>query len=150
MLSRRRFLQPTPTATGVVAMPNFARADDSNCKPLAPAIAKLESLKDQAKPISVQERTERQEKARQLMRSNGLDAILVGPGTSLRYFTGIQWWGGERLFAMILTAKGKAFFVSPAFEQGRAEQLIANSPQAGSPAVRICQEDATPYALVRQ
>jgi len=150
MLSRRRFLQSTATATGVVAMPNFARADDSNCKPLAPAIAKLESLKDQAKPISVQERTERQEKARQLMRSNGLDAILVGPGTSLRYFTGIQWWGGERLFAMILTAKGKAFFVSPAFEQGRAEQLIANSPQAGSPDVRIWQEDASPYELVAQ
>lgn len=126
------------------------RADDSNSKPLPVAIAKLQSLKDQAKPISVQECTDRQEKARQLMRVKGVDAILLGPGTSLRYFTGIQWWGGERLFALVLTAKGKAFFVSPAFEQGRAEELIASTPQAGSPDVRIWEEDANPYELILQ
>jgi Xaa-Pro dipeptidase len=152
MFSRRRFLQSTTTAASVAALANLARADESSrdCKPLPPAIAKLQSLKDQAKPITVQERTERQEKARQLMHANSLDAILLGPGTSLGYFTGIQWWGGERLFAMVLTGKGKAFFVCPAFEQRRAEELIGNSPQGSSPDIRIWQEDESPYELVAQ
>ena len=37
-------------------------------------------------------------------------------GTSLVYFSGIQWGLSERLFAMILPVKGDAFYVSPAFE----------------------------------
>ena len=149
MLSRRRFLQSSAIA-GTAAIPTIATPESRDCKPLPLPIAKLQSLKDQAKPITVQERSDRQEKARQLMHANALDAILLGPGTSLRYFTGIQWWGGERLFAMVLTQNGKAFFVCPAFEQRRAEELIASSPQAGSPDVRIWQEDESPYDLVAQ
>jgi len=151
MLSRRRFLQST-AIVGTAALPTIASTKESSydSKPLPPPIARLQSLKTQAQPITVQERTERQEKARQLMHENGLNAILLGPGTSLRYFTGIRWWGGERLFAMVLTEKGRFFFVCPAFEQGRAEELIANSPQAGSPDIRIWQEDESPYELVAQ
>src|SRR5262249_37153747 len=92
-----------------------------------------------------EERTERQEKARGMMRANGRDAILLAPGTSLQYFTGIQWWAGERLFAMVLPAKGQAFFVCPAFEQGRAEEQIAKSPQKDRAEIRIWQEDESPY-----
>jgi Xaa-Pro dipeptidase len=150
MLSRRGFLQSTVTATGIAAIPDLAPPDDGKCNPLPVPIAKLQSLKDQVQPVSAGERRDRQEKARQLMRANGLDAILVSPGSSLRYFTGIQWWGSERLFAMILPAKGQAFFVSPAFEQGRAEQLIGSNLQAGSPDIRIWEEDENPYQLVAQ
>jgi Xaa-Pro dipeptidase len=71
-------------------------------------------------------------------------------GTSLNYFTGIRWWGGERLFAALVPAKGPAFFVCPAFEEGRAREQIANSPFADSPDVRVWQEDQSPYALVAQ
>jgi Xaa-Pro dipeptidase len=46
-------------------------------------------------------------------------------GTSLNYFTGIRWWGGERLFAMVLPARGAAFYVCPAFEEGRAREQLA-------------------------
>jgi Xaa-Pro dipeptidase len=108
-------------------------------------LAQLVSLKHEAKPISVDERAQRQERARQLMQSNGIDALLLMPGTSLRYFTGIQWWGGERMFAMLLPTKGKPFFICPAFEQARAVEQIAGSPQAGSAEVRIWQEDENPY-----
>ncbi len=83
-------------------------------------------MKDQAKPITLEERRERQEKARRLMESNRIDALLLMEGTSLNYFTGIRWWGGERLFAMVLPAKGAAFYVCPAFEEGRAREQIAN------------------------
>jgi len=151
MLSRRRFLQSTAIA-GTVVLSTTASAEESSrdCKSPPDAIANLQSLKEQAKPITIQERAARQEKARQLMRTNSMDAILLGPGTSLRYFTGVQWWGSERLFAMVLPAKGRPFFVCPAFERGRTEEQLANSPQAGTPDIRVWQEDESPYQRVAQ
>ncbi|MGD0793718.1 MAG: Xaa-Pro peptidase family protein [Terriglobales bacterium] len=152
MVSRRRFLQTGSLAAGVsVALPTLAQAAECD-KSLPPAIAALRTLRGEAKPITVEERAGRQEKARRLMRENNLSAILLAPGTSLAYFTGIRWEGGERLFAMVLPAKGEAFYVSPAFEEGRAREQIAKAPDGGKPSsdVRIWQEDESPYARVAQ
>jgi Xaa-Pro dipeptidase len=148
MLSRRRFLQSGSVAAGVsLALPALAHsvADD---KP--PAIAALHSRRNEAKPITIEERTQRQERARQLMRDNNLSAVFLSQGTSLAYFTGIHWQGGERLFAMVLPAKGDAFYVSPAFEEGRAREQIAQAPEGVKPDVRIWQEDESPYQRVAQ
>jgi Xaa-Pro dipeptidase len=117
---------------------------------LPESITSLKSMKEQAKPITGEERRDRQEKARRLMRANGIDGILLMEGTSLDYFTGIRWWGGERTFAMILPAKEKPFFVCPAFEQDRAAEQIAKSPQADDPDVRLWQEDDNPYQRIAQ
>ena len=84
----------------------------------------MKSRKSEATPITREERRERQARARQLMSENALDAILLMEGTSLRYFTGIRWWGGERTFALVLPAKGTAFYVCPAFEEGRAREQL--------------------------
>ena len=150
MLSRRRFLKTgSVVATASAVLPVLAGAAEDN-KPLPPAIAALRSLRAEAKPITVEERAERQEKARRLMRENNLSAILLTQGTSLVYFAGMQWWGGERLFAMVLPAKGEAFYVSPAFEEGRAREQIALAPNGKSPDVRVWQEDENPYARVAQ
>jgi Xaa-Pro dipeptidase len=151
MLSRRRFLQ-TGTITAGASLAAFTpslRAEDS-CAPLPPSIASLKSLKDLAKPVTIDERAARQEKARQLMTANHLDAILLMEGTSLNYFAGMQWWGGERLFAMVLPAKGRALCVCPAFEEGRARELLANSPEGKDADVRTWQEDQNPYQLLAQ
>src|SRR6202158_5879690 len=148
MVSRRRFLQTGSLAAGVsVALPTLAHAAEGD-KPLPPAIAALRTLRGEAKPITVEERATRQEKARRLMRENNLSAILLTPGTSLAYFTGIRWEGGERLFAMVLPAKGEAFYISPAFEEGRAREQIAQSPDGGKPDLRVWQEDESPYTRV--
>jgi Xaa-Pro dipeptidase len=150
MLSRRRFLQTTSLAAGATAaLPTFAQAAE-NDKSLPPAIAGLSTLRGEAKPITIEERTERQEKARRLMRENNLSAILLPQGTSLAYFTGIRWEGGERLFAMVLPAKGEAFYVAPAFEEGRAREQIAQAPDGSRPDLRVWQEDESPYARVAQ
>ncbi len=150
MLSRRRFLKTSSLAAGVsAAFPMLveARASDQT---LPPPIATLRTLREEAKPITVEERDARQGQARRLMRENNLSAILLGQGTSLTYFTGIRWQGGERLFAMVLPAKGKAFYVSPAFEEGRAREQIAEAPSGSNPDVRVWQEDESPYARVAQ
>jgi Xaa-Pro dipeptidase len=110
----------------------------------------LKSRKSEATPISRDERQERQARARKLMSENAIDAIVLMEGTSLRYFTGIRWWGGERLFALVLPAKGAAFYVCPAFEEGRAHEQIAGAPDGEHPDVRTWQEDESPYQRVAQ
>jgi Xaa-Pro dipeptidase len=149
MFSRRRFLQLGTVAAGA-SLAFGQESPERNCSPLPESIASLKPLKDQAKPITVAERRDRQDKARRLMRATGIDAILLMEGTSLDYFTGIRWWGGERTFAMVLPAKDKPFFVCPAFEQGRASEQIANSPQADDPDLRLWQEDDNPYQRIAQ
>jgi Xaa-Pro dipeptidase len=150
MISRRSFLQTSSVAAGVsVALPTLAHAAEGD-KSLPPAIAALHTLRGEAKPITVEERAARQEKARRLMVENNLSAILLASSTSLAYFTGIRWEGGERLFAMVLPAKGEAFYVSPAFEEGRAREQIAQSPDGSKPDLRVWQEDESPYARVAQ
>src|ERR1700676_2278283 len=154
MISRRRFLQTGSLAAGVsAALPTLSHAAEAD-KSLPPAIAALRTLRGEAKPITIEERAARQEKARRLMRENNLSAILLTPGTSLAYFTGIRWEGGERLFAMVLPAKGQAFYVTPAFEEGRAREQIAQSPDGNNPGsiidVRPWQEDESPYARVAE
>jgi Xaa-Pro dipeptidase len=117
--------------------------------PLAPPIAALQSMRDQAKPITNDERRARIEKARRLMADHKIDAIALGGGTSLVYFTNIHWGGGERLFACIIPAKGDPFFVCPMFEEDRAHEQIALGPFGESQAdVRTWNEDESPYALV--
>ncbi len=151
MTSRRRFLQLGSLGAGTLVAGLPALADtERKCPPLPPAVAGLKSMKDQAKPITGQERIARQEQARRLMTANHLDAILLADGTSLDYFTGISWWGSERLFAMVLPAQGAAFYVCPAFEEDRAREQIAKFGDAKQADVRVWQEDENPYERLSQ
>ena len=152
MISRRKFLE----LGGVAAVIPAASASLSQTRGmhggigLPPSIAALKSRKNEATPITREERAQRQGLARQSMKDNGLDAIVLMTGTSLQYFAGIRWWGGERLFALVLPASGNAFYVSPAFEEGRAREQIKNAPEGEHPDVRVWQEDESPYQRVAQ
>ena len=153
MISRRRFLEVGGVTAGAamasrsLVAATSENADDSS---LPPSLARLQSRKSEASPITAEERRQRQERARRLMTENTLDAIVMMEGTSLRYFTGIRWWGGERMFALVLPAKGAAFYVCPAFEQGRAGEQIANAPDGAHADVRPWQEDENPCQLIAQ
>jgi len=147
VISRRRFVQVGTIAAGALTSTRVIAADEP-CPALPPSIANLKSMKDQATPISKEERATRQEKARQFMAEQRIDAIILMQGTSLNYFTGIRWWGGERLFAMVLPARGKTFYVCPAFEQDRAREQIAKGPSEGDADVRTWEEDDDPYERV--
>ena len=151
MISRRGFVKAGTIGAGIAFVnPLQAAAADKNCPPLPPSLSALKSLKSEATPITRAEFAARQEKARELMTANGIAAMLLMEGTSLTYFTGMKWWGGERLFAMVLPSKGAAFYVSPAFEEGRAREQIAKGPDDKNPDVRVWQEDQSPYDLVAQ
>ena len=71
-------------------------------------ISKLKPMIQGILPISDNERLTRLENARRLMKENKLDALCLEGGTNLFYFTGVNWWLSERVFVMILPAKGEA------------------------------------------
>jgi Xaa-Pro dipeptidase len=154
MISRRQLLEVgglgAVAALSPLAASGLVRNEKPNQSSLPPSLAQLKSRRGEATPITRQERRERLERARQLMSQNAIDAMVLMSGTSLNYFTGIRWWGGERMFAFVLPARGSAFYVSPAFEEGRAREQIANAPDGERPDVRTWQEDESPYRLVAQ
>ncbi|HXO36389.1 MAG TPA: Xaa-Pro peptidase family protein [Candidatus Acidoferrales bacterium] len=155
MISRRHFLEVGGLGAGIAALSlplagGQTPADEKLKSSLPPSLAGLKSRKSEAAPITREERRERLERARQLMRENALDAVVLMSGTSLNYFTGIRWWGGERMFAFVLPGKGSAFYVCPAFEEDRAREQIVNAPDGERSDLRIWQEDESPYRLVAQ
>jgi Xaa-Pro dipeptidase len=105
-------------------------------------------MKEQALPISNEERQMRIERARALMAANKLDAILMIGGTSLLYYANIRWWNSERLGALVLPVKGTPYFVAPAFEADRLHEQLSQGPLAESAVVLTWQEDEDACKLV--
>jgi Xaa-Pro dipeptidase len=94
-------------------------------------------------PISADERRARMDKARRLMVEQKLGAILLEPGTTMDYFTGMQWSLSERPFVAVLPARGELAFICPGFEEARARERLQFSND-----VRVWQEDESPYRLI--
>lgn len=98
---------------------------------------------DDVAPISDDERRARMAKAQRLMAQQGIGALLLEPGTSMTYFTGMGWGLSERPFVAILPAKGELAFVCPGFEEARARERIQFTKD-----VRVWQEDESPYKVM--
>lgn len=153
MISRRHFLgASTLAAAGAALDPSHALAAPTDAlfqQSLPPSIARLTSRAAEAKPISVAERAGRVERAKQLMGENGLDALYLTGGTSMVYFTGIRWGGGERLFTVVIPVRGEAFVVCPGFEENRAREQLALGPLKSAD-VYVWQEHENPYQRVME
>jgi Xaa-Pro dipeptidase len=155
MPSRRRFLGVSAAAlAGSTLGASRSVAQETAAKQelrdLPPAIKALKSMKDQAKPITIDERRGRVERARVLMKQNGLAAIMLTGGTSMEYFTGIRWGVSERLLAAVIPVSGNAFLVTPHFEQERALEQARNGPLGKDTEVYAWEEDESPHALIAQ
>lgn len=149
MVFDRRGLLKAAGLSGVVSIIRGVplRAEQNSKVSLPPPIAALQSMRDQAKPITVEERRARIAKAQQLMAEHKMDAIVLVGGTSLLYFTGMRWGNSERLFASVIAASGKAFCVCPSFEEDRAREQLNRGPLEGAE-VLTWHEDQSPYKLV--
>jgi Xaa-Pro dipeptidase len=147
MSTRRRFMGLS-LGLGAATVLRGVRAEaQTETGALPSSIAALSSMRDQAKPITVDERKQRIAKAMQLMGENRLDAIVLCGGTSTVYFTGIRWWVSERFFAIVIPAKGKPLCVCPAFEADRANEQLKLSPLSDTEIV-TWNEDENPYAVM--
>ncbi len=74
--------------------------------------------------ITKEERLDRIEKARKLMGDQGMDAIYLDSGTSMRYFVDIQWRPSERMMGVLIPKTGSIFYICPKFEDERLNELI--------------------------
>src|SRR6202040_3569085 len=110
-----------------------------------PAFSTLKPLGDRVHPITPDEFHARLLRAQTLMSQSNppFEAILVGPGTSLYYFTGIRWWLSERLLALIIPRTGQPILISPGFEESRMRESLLYSAE-----VRAWQEDENPSQLI--
>jgi Xaa-Pro dipeptidase len=93
--------------------------------------------------IAAAEYEARLEKARGLTRALGADALLIGAGASLRYFTGVPWGATERLVALLLPVVGAPVMICPGFELGSLQADLKIEVE-----IRLWQEHESPAALV--
>jgi Xaa-Pro dipeptidase len=114
MLSRRELLRSAAGAPLAAALLGTRPA----------AAAGLKSLTAGAKPISVEERRARIAKLQSLMGQRKIAAMLIEPGSTLDYFTGIAWRRSERITLAIIPASGEVIVVTPAFEEPSVRETL--------------------------
>jgi Xaa-Pro dipeptidase len=110
---------------------------------LPAAIRALAPMTEGVAEITDHERLTRLEHARRLMSEHRVDALLLEPGTTLSYFTGVGWGLSERPFLMVIPSRGEIACICPAFEEARARERFHLPVE-----VRTWQEDESPYGLV--
>jgi len=147
---RRDFLRLSAAVAGATLLGNAAVAETLQPeafqqRDLPEPIRKLRRMTDGIVPISLDERRARIETARRLMRKNRIDAIYLEPGATMFYYTGMRWSTSERMFAMVIPARGEIAWVCPKFEEERARELIKIGDD-----IRTWEEDGSPYKRVAE
>ncbi len=94
-------------------------------------------------PISRAEREGRLARMQAELRRRNLSALLIEAGSSLVYFTGIDWWRSERTTAAVIPAEGPVLIVTPFFEEPSIREMLDVPGE-----VRVWQEDESPFALI--
>ena len=144
-VNRRDFMKISAGAAGVALLPAACSRKTEKTGSASSRFPELSPMTGDVKPITDEERNGRIEKARRLMVENGLEAIYLEGGTSMFYYTGVNWWNSERMFGMVIPAKGEIAWVCPAFELDRAMELIRFGTD-----VRTWEEHESPYERVAQ
>ena len=127
---------------GAAVLP-FAMRIGGVARAAAPDLARLAPITNGAAPIDATERLSRLARAQQLMRAAGIGAVLIEPGASLIYFTGVRWHLSERLTCAIIPAEGTPCIVTPFFEEPSVRLSLAVPAE-----VRTWDEDEDPLATV--
>jgi Xaa-Pro dipeptidase len=134
--SRRAAMAAIAAATAVAA--TSARAAVG-----ARQVTGLKPMTSGAKPISPAERSARVTKLQGLMQQKKIAALLVDTGSTLDYFTGVQWHLSERVTAAVIPAFGKTVIVTPFFEQPTIHEMLQIPAE-----IRTWQEDENPFELI--
>ncbi|MBP7707152.1 MAG: aminopeptidase P family protein [Candidatus Aminicenantes bacterium] len=138
-LTRRSFIKTGTVSLAALSIDPRAVAAQA---PAAPG-AELKNLAAGIQPLTPEDFAARQEKARRLIAEHKFDAMFVGGGTNLLYFTKVGWWLSERVFGVLISAKKDPVWVCPAFEVERAKELVPAGQE-----IRTWEEHESPYALI--
>jgi len=137
----RRALLRTVGALPLLGAP-AARAGS---EPAAPSALNLQAITGAAQPITPAERRGRVAKLQSLLQERKIGALLVESGSTLEYFTGIQWVRSERTTAAIIPAHGEVLIVTPAFEEPSVRETL----EVGND-VRTWNEHESPFDRIAQ
>lgn len=141
-VKRRNFIGMAALAAGTGVVSVISSCKESP-QPLQPATSdSVQLMTSGVAPISLNERQARIAKAQRLLNEQQMQALILDCGTSLKYFTGIEWWPSERTMIAIIPAKGNVKYICPGFEEGRLREQITIGKD-----VFVWQEDESPYAL---
>lgn len=133
MIERRAMLKGAAAGVAALAAP----------APLKAAASGLSDLAAGAKPIDAAERAGRIARVRALLRKSGQGALLIEPGSSLVYFTGVEWWRSERFTGVLIPAEGRPCVFTPYFEEPSVRETLGIDAE-----VRTWNEHDNPMALV--
>lgn len=95
-------------------------------------------------PITVDERAARMRRLGRILDRAGVDALLIEPGSTMRYLTEVEWGVSERLFALVAFADGSSLWLCPTFEVDRAQRRIT---RAGGPHGPVVSWEENEYAF---
>ncbi len=137
-LSRRRLIGSM--ALGSTAL---AASPISGLRAQTSGAVELQPITGGVTPIGRSERIARLKRAQALMAANDIGTILIEPGASLVYFTGVRWWRSERLTAAIIPVTGDPVIVTPFFERPSVAESLGIDAD-----IRVWQEDESPTRLV--
>lgn len=94
-------------------------------------------------PVGPAERRARLTRLREGMDAAGVETMLLGSTSSLRYFTGLDWYASERLVGAMVHASGGLDYIMPRFELEKVEGLISLPGD-----ILTWEEDESPWRLV--
>ncbi|MGZ3404173.1 MAG: M24 family metallopeptidase [Phenylobacterium sp.] len=134
-MRRRDLLTAAAGSAAFALLPRAASA--------AAAPAALTSMTKAARPITVEERRQRFARLQKGMAERGVGAMIIESGSSLDYFTGVQWHRSERTTAAVIPVKGETVIVTPAFEEPSVRETLAIGGE-----VRPWDEHESPFARI--
>ncbi|MGZ6014480.1 MAG: M24 family metallopeptidase [Phenylobacterium sp.] len=134
-MRRRDLLTAAAGSAAFALLPRAASA--------AAAPAALTSMTKAARPITVEERRQRIARLQKGMAERGVGAMIIESGSSLDYFTGVQWHRSERTTAAVIPVKGETVIVTPAFEEPSVRETLAIGGE-----VRPWDEHESPFARI--
>ena len=103
----------------------------------------MANLKQAPAPIGVTERRQRIAALGASMQDGGLSAVLIGPTSSLKYFTGMSWHPSERFTGALIHANGTVEYITPGFEREKVQEIIGVPGE-----IFTWEEDESPYRLI--
>lgn len=128
-VARRDVLRGAATGGLLAALPAGATAGRATPAPAA--------------PITRAERMTRLARVQAELKRRNHAALLIEAGSSLVYFTGVDWWRSERTTAAVIPAEGPVLIVTPFFEEPSIREMLDVPGE-----VRVWQEDESPFALI--
>lgn len=144
-ISKRDFLKASGAGLVILSGSSHAAQTKTPNTSLSNELDKLPNLARNTIGISIEERKARIVKAQKIMQSLSISALILEPGESMEYFTGIQWWRSERVTAVVIPSEGDIAIVCPFFE----EPSIRESLAVGND-IRVWQEHESPFIQIKQ